>query len=67
MSHQEGYVRPGRWVWAAIVVAAYFALLLIPRGSLGPGGMHLFFVYILSLPVTVLALFALGIWGGVGL
>jgi len=68
MSHQEGHARPGRWVWAGcILVAAYFALLLVPKGSLGPGGTLPFFVYILSLPVTLLALFALAIWGGVGL
>jgi len=68
MSRQEGHARPGPWVWAGcIFVAAYFALLLVPKGSVGPGGMLPFFVYILSLPVALLALFALAIWGGVGL
>ena len=68
MSHQKDYVRPGRWVWAAsIVVVAYFALLFVPKGSPNLGGTGLFFVYVLSLPVTVLVLFAFALWGGVGL
>jgi hypothetical protein len=61
-------VRPGRWVWAAsVVVIAYSALLLVPKRSPGLAGTQLFFVYVLSLPVAVLVLLALGIWGGVGL
>ena len=68
MSHQENYVRPGRWVWvASILVVAYFALLFIPKASSVLGGTQLFFVYGLSVPVVVLILLSLGIWGGVGL
>lgn len=55
-------------MWAVSVsVAAYFALLVVAKGFSGFGGTGLFFVYVLSLPVVVLVLLGLGVWGGIGL
>jgi len=48
-------------------VVAYFALLFIPKRSPDLRGTGLFFVYVLSLPVTALVLLAFALWGGVGL
>lgn len=68
MSHQEDHRRLGRWVSTATAsVVVYFAFLLVPRGFPGLGGKGVFFAYFLSLPVVLVVLFAVGVWGGAGL
>src|SRR2546427_7714563 len=68
MTHEERHLRPRRGVWiASTCVAAYFGLSLVPHALPGLGGTGLSFAYVLSLPIVVLLLLAVGVWGGVGL
>src|SRR5438445_13092638 len=68
MTHEERHLRPGSGVWiASVCLAAYFGLSLAPHALPGLGGTGLSFAYFLSLPLVVLLLLAVGVWGGVGL
>lgn len=68
MTHEERHLRPRSGVWiASTCVAAYFGLSLVPHALPGLGGTGLSFAYVLSLPIVVLLLLAVGVWGGVGL
>src|SRR5436309_13861447 len=48
-------------------LAIYFGLVLLQNGVPAVGGNMLFFAYVLSIPFVLMALVALGVWGGVGL
>lgn len=62
------HLRPGIGVWiASVCVVTYFGLSLVPRALPGLGGTGLSFAYAVSLPIVVLLLLAVGVWGGVGL
>src|SRR5438876_7361605 len=68
MTHEERHLRPRSGVWiASTCVAAYFGLSLVPHALPGLGGTGLSFAYVLSLPIVVLLLLAVGVWGGGGL
>jgi hypothetical protein len=54
-------------VAALLAVFGYFGLLLVPEWLPAFGGTGFFFLYLLSLPVALLALVGLGLWGGIGL
>jgi hypothetical protein len=57
-----------RWPWVvAIGVVAYFTLLLVTHAFPPVGGTAAFFLYVLSVPVVLMLLLAVGMWGGVGL
>ena len=47
-------------------LAAYFGLALVPKWWPGFGGTLTFFVYFLSIPVVLLVLLGLAVWGVVG-
>jgi hypothetical protein len=58
---------PGRGLAAALaVMGVYFGLILIPEWRPGIAGTGAFFVYVLSVPFTLLGLLILAVWGAVG-
>lgn len=68
MSHHETRHRLGRGgVIASIALVVYFAVLPLSLGFPIIGGSGLFLAYILSLPIALATLLALGIGGSTGL
>ena len=55
----------GVWI-ASACVAAYFGVPLLAHAVPGLRGTGLSFAYALSLPIVMLILLAVGVWGGVG-
>jgi hypothetical protein len=51
----------------AFVLVVYFGLLLIPEGWPAFRATPAYFIYVLTLPLVLLVLIALGCWGAIGL
>lgn len=61
----EGMWRRLRWPYAALTV--YFALLILPRTLPSWAASDVYLVYLVSVPLVLVALMVLGLWGGVGI
>jgi hypothetical protein len=58
---------PGRGLSAALaMMCVYFGVTLVPEWRPGLAGTGVFFIYVLSIPFTLLGLLGLAIWGMVG-
>lgn len=58
-----GVARPRALLAAFAVAPAYFCIWLLPHLVPSAGGWFLFFLYVLSIPVVLLVLLALFLWG----
>lgn len=63
----EHFVSSGRGLAAALTaLSIYFGLMLVPEWWPGFGGTGVFFLYVLTVPVSLLGLLSLLLWGIIG-
>ncbi len=57
--------RRPRWPYAALTV--YFALMILPKTLPGWAASDWYLLYLVSVPLVLIALMVLGLWGGAGI